>query len=262
MPTWSGILEELVALRQAKDPALFDKVRRKYLAQLHALTGRNVIIYASQWTQGDVPPALTSIVEDDLNGLMEVIHGLSGPNLDLILHSPGGSPSAAEAFVLYLRSNFENVRVVVPQMAMSAATMVACAADVVLMGKHSFLGPTDPQLMMSTPTGRQAVPAQAILDEFEQAVEECQDPKRIGAWLPKLGQYSPGLLVQCKNACELSRILVRQWLAEYMFKDEPDAEAKAESLGHWLASTSSAFMVIPNQVDSSSGLMAVKTPST
>lgn len=234
MPTWSQILKELNQTR-SNGPPPFDDVRRKYLAQLYELTGRNVILYATKWMQGDLPPGFVSIVEEDLCGLMEVIHGLSGPDLDLIIHSPGGSPSAAEAMVTYLRSKFDHIRVVVPHMAMSAATMIACASDEVVMGKHSFLGPTDPQLLLPTGDGIRAVPAEAILEEFELAVKQCQDPKRIGAWLPKLSQYGPGLLVQCKNACELSRLLVEEWLAKYMFKSDKDPSLKANAIGVWLA---------------------------
>jgi hypothetical protein len=234
MPTWSEILEELKPKTKGEPPQ-FDAVRKKYLARVHQLTGRNVILYATKWMQGDAPPGFVSIVEEDLTGLMEVIHGLRGPNLDLILHSPGGSPGAAEALVCYLRSKFEHIRVIVPHMAMSAATMISCAADEIVMGKHSFLGPTDPQLMMPTGEGIRAVPAQAILEEFEQAVQECQDPKRIGAWLPKLSQYGPGLLVQCRNACELSALLVEQWLASYMLKGDPNGAAQAKSIAEWLA---------------------------
>ena len=108
MPTWSGILDELQKSTEATGSPQFDAVRRKYLVEAAAHTCRDVILYASKWTQPDphVTPELVSIVDEDLQGLMEVIHGLKGPNLDLVLHSPGGSPEAAEAFVLYLRSKF------------------------------------------------------------------------------------------------------------------------------------------------------------
>lgn len=236
MPTWGEILKELADPVYQGDEARFDKVRRLYLGRLHQLTGRNVILYATRWLQGSPSAGFVSIVEEDVLGLMEVVHGLSGPNLDLILHSPGGSPSAAEALVLYLRSKFDHIRVVVPHMAMSAATMIACAADAVVMGKHSFLGPTDPQLLLPTREGGiRAVPAQAILEEFDQAIRECQDPKRIGAWIPKLEQFSPGLLVQCRNACALSTLLVEKWLAMYMFKGQPGSARRARLIGSWLA---------------------------
>ena len=106
---------------------------------------------------------------------MEVTHRLEGNSLDLILHSPCGSPEAAEAIISYLRSRFSHIRVIVPQLAMSAATMIACAADEIVLGKHSFLGPIDPQLVIQTPLGARAVPAQAVLDQFDRAKRECRD---------------------------------------------------------------------------------------
>src|SRR5215471_13862037 len=144
MPTWGEILHELQTGQALKAPP-FDAVRRKYLVSLHAHTRRNTILYATKWTQpGMSPPELTSIAEEDVQGLMEVIHGIQGEELDLMLHSPGGSPEAAEAFVSYLRSKFSHIRIIVPHLAMSAATMIACSANSIVMGKHSFLGPIDP----------------------------------------------------------------------------------------------------------------------
>jgi hypothetical protein len=237
MPTWSGILDELARSREGGNPPQFDAVRRKYLAQLWAKTKREVILYATKWTQHDpnVSPELISIVDEDIQGIMEVIHGLKGPDLDLIVHSPGGSLEAVEALVTYLRSKFSNIRVIVPQMAMSAATMLACAADVVVLGKHSFLGPIDPQMIVTTPLGQRMVPMQAILEQFELAKKECTDPAKMGAWLPMLGQFGPDLLVQCQEASVMSRELVCNWLQEYMFKEKKDGKDRAEKIATWLA---------------------------
>jgi len=236
MPTWSGILNELMQSCGEGHGPDFDGIRRKYLVSLYKHTGRNVILYATKWTQPDVIPGpLISIVDEDLQGIMEVIHHLSGPNLDLIMHSPGGSLAAAESFVLYLRSKFKNIRVIVPQLAMSAATMIACAADTIVLGKHSFLGPIDPQVTVSTKLGQRMIPAQAILAQFELAKRECQDPRKLGAWLPMLDQYGPDLLVQCKNASDLSEELVRGWLEHYMFKTDHDRQSKARRIAKWLA---------------------------
>ena len=122
MPIWSEILAELNASAQGRPPD-FDGVRRKYLSRLYAYTGRNVILYASGWLQKEAAsPGAVSIGDEDIQALMEVIQGLQGTALDLILHSPGGSVEAAEAIVSYLRSRFLHIRVIVPQLAMSAAT--------------------------------------------------------------------------------------------------------------------------------------------
>jgi hypothetical protein len=87
MPSWSGVLNELL---EGPQPPQLDAVRRKYLDALHRHTGRTTILYATRFLQAnETPPNLLSIVPEDLQGLMEVIHGTKGPNLDLILHSTG-----------------------------------------------------------------------------------------------------------------------------------------------------------------------------
>ena len=237
MPTWSEILGELGGTAAENQRPDFDGVRRKHLHALHLHTKRQTILYASGWLQKeDAPAALTSIYEEDIHALMEVTAGIPGQELDLILHSPGGSVEAAESIVSYLRSRFSHIRVIIPHLAMSAATMIVCAADEVVMGKHSFLGPTDPQFLLSTPLGIRSVPAQAILDQFEKAKDECADPEKLSAWLPMLTQYGPDLLERSEMALELSKTLVEQWLKAYMFRLSDDSEAKARSVSSWLAS--------------------------
>jgi hypothetical protein len=234
LPIWSEILKELTP-KQNGLPVDFDGVRRKYLLKLHQHTERNVILYASGRLQGEVPPTLVSINDEDIQAFMEVSHGLHGDQLDLILHSPGGYPEAAEAIVAYLRSRFSHIRVIVPQLAMSAATMIACAADEIVLGKHSFLGPTDPQIMLATPLGVRSVPAQSVLDQFDRATKECSDPAKLSAWLPMLSQYGPDLLVQCETALEMSKVLVKSWLESYMFNGMDDRKSRAENVSTWLA---------------------------
>jgi len=236
MPTWGGILTELKQTEEKGVKPPFDTVRRKYLAATYEKTGRNTILYATKWTRaGGTDPELLSITEEDIQGLMEVIHGLKGPNLDLIVHSPGGSPEATEALVSYLRTKFSDIRVVIPQSAMSAATMLACASNRIIMGKHSFISPIDPQLILHTQVGVQAVPAQAILDQFELAKSECEDPKKLGSWLPILSQYGPALLIQCRNALDLSKKLVSEWLETYMFAGRDDAKVASSKIAIKLA---------------------------
>src|SRR3990172_714022 len=192
MPSWGGILREISELLPRDQHAL-DLVRRKYIASQYAHSKRAIILYATKWTEptDNVPAHMVSIADGDIQGLMEVIHGVKETGLDLILHSPGGSLAAADACVQYLRSKFEHIRVFVPQAAMSAATMIACAANEIVMGKHSFLGPIDPQFIMHTSLGARSIPAQAILDQFEIAKKECIDPTKLAVWLPMLQQYGP-----------------------------------------------------------------------
>lgn len=242
MPTWGEILTEInqtaqLLQAQSASPSLsFDIVRRKYLGLVAAHTHRPTIIYATAWLSNPNAPApFVSVADEDMLGFMETIHGLPGPNLDLILHSPGGSGSAAEQIVKYLRTKFDHIRIIVPHMAMSAATMIACAADQIVMGKHSFLGPIDPQFIMQTALGPRSVPAQAILEQFERALRDATDPVKLRVWAPMLAQYGPDLLVTCQNAAKLSEELVSEWLKSYMFRGQADGEAKGKAIARWLS---------------------------
>ncbi|RYJ12757.1 serine protease [Halogeometricum borinquense] len=236
MPHWGGVLDELRKRQQPVEESPHDSLRREYLSDLNEKTDRDVILYSSGWTHMNAQSGQFSISDSDTHGLMQVFYGLDGSELDLILHSPGGTPTAAESLVNYLRSKFDHLRIFVPHAAMSAATMICCAADELVMGRHSSLGPIDPQLTLNTPTGIRSVPAQAILEQFQQAKEEIkQDQDNLAQWTPIIRQYGPGLLVECEQAINLSHELAEQWSREYMFSGDPNAKAKADKLAETLS---------------------------
>jgi len=236
MATWGEILMEIGGEQLRNNPRAFDDVRRKYLKALSELTKRNTIAYATGWTSGGADPSDVIISPDDILGLMEVCAGLEGRSLDLILHSPGGTAEAAEALVSYLRSQFDDIRVIIPHAAMSAATMLACSANRIVMGKHSFIGPIDPQFILQLEIGRQSVAAHAILEQFKMAQDQCtQNPALLASWLPMLKQYGPALIVQCQLATKLSCELVTSWLKQFMFSGQPNADVIAGNLAHALA---------------------------
>ncbi len=66
--------------------------------------------------------------------------------IDLILHTPGGLVLAAEQIALALAEHTGKVTVLVPHYAMSGGTLIALAADEVVMDPHAVLGPVDPQI--------------------------------------------------------------------------------------------------------------------
>src|SRR3972149_115142 len=99
MPTWGQILGEIKTRIQQGDIQAFDSVRNKYLKELSDFTKRNTIIYATRWTGGDAPPNLVSINDEDIHAFMEAIAGLEGSDIDLILHTGGGSAEATDAIV-------------------------------------------------------------------------------------------------------------------------------------------------------------------
>jgi hypothetical protein len=229
MPTWGEILTEVQQLATAGNPSPVDAVRNKYISELAQFTGRNTIVYASKWTSGDVPANLIVITDEDVQAFMQAVHGLQGNSLDLMLHSSGGSAEATDAIVSYLRAKFDDIRVIIPQGAMSAGTMLACAADRILMAKHSSIGPIDPQMILQTGIGIRAFAAHAVLEQFEMAQKDCRDnPKNLSSWLPMLSQYGPALLIECKNQIDFGRQLVESWLRTYMFRTDAASMKPAE----------------------------------
>ena len=200
MPNWSEILNSIEALRQqgiATANQAVDLTRRGYLQQLHNYRQRNIIAYYSGWLS---KPGLleTEINDEDKNGFLAAVHRLDrNLGLDLILHTPGGSLAATESIVDYLRKMFgRDIVAVVPQMAMSAGTMLACSCAEIFMAKHSNLGPIDPHL--------RGIPAYGVVDEFKRAFREIKkDKTKIQVWGPILSQYRPTFLRQCENAANV-----------------------------------------------------------
>ena len=154
MPNWNEVLSEIIQETKKHKNAAADIVRRRYLEKLFNHTKRNVIAYYSGFLS---KPGiqLLDINDEDMNGFMMAVHKMDRSlGLDLILHTPGGSIASTETIVRYLHQMFgSNVRVIVPQIAMSAGTMIACCSREILMGKHSSLGPIDPQLNGSSSSG-------------------------------------------------------------------------------------------------------------
>ena len=206
-----------------------DWIRRDYLRALQEETDSDIVLYASDFR---VSTPDISINNNDVQGFMSALHGLKGDKLDLILHSPGGSVNSAEQIVQYLRGKYNYIRAIIPQNAMSAATMIACASDEIIMGKASALGPTDPQVYL----GGSFVAAQSILNEFEQGKREVQEnPGVIPIWMPRIANWPPGLLDECNKALMLSRELVGKWLEKYMFREEGNAGEKAKKIANYLS---------------------------
>jgi ATP-dependent protease ClpP protease subunit len=212
-----------------KAGSTYDIIRRHHLAQLHQKTGRNVIIYYSGWLQ---KPFLFNqanfrldINDSDKDGFMAVIHGMDrARGLDLFLHTPGGETAATESIVDYLRAMFGNdIRAVIPQLAMSAGTMIACACNKIIMGKHSSLGPIDPQLG--------GIAAHGIIEEFKRAKREiARDASRIPVWQPIIAKYQPTLIGECEKAIKWSQEMVEEWLISGMFEGKKGAKRRATKI--------------------------------
>lgn len=227
MPNWNQVLNEITQQQQKSNRqsiGTLDFVRRKYLKQLHKYVNRNIICYYSGFLS---KPANFGIElnDEDKNGFMMAIHKLDRRiGLDLFLHTPGGSIASAETIVDYLKKMFgKDIRAVVPQIAMSAGTMIACSCRSILMSNHSNLGPIDPQL--------RGVAALGVKEEFQRAIKEITDnPAHVHVWQFIISQYTPTFLGECENAVERAKQFVRSQLEQNMLEQHPNRMAIAEQI--------------------------------
>lgn len=229
MGTWQEVIQEIQTA-----PNQFDSVRTRYLADLSEYRGRNVIAYYSSFLHKN---QLDSSINDlDTQSFMATIHGMDrNKGLDLILHTPGGGIAATEALVTYLLEMFSgDIEVFVPQIAMSAGTMIACSSRRIHLGKHSSLGPIDPQL--------NGVAAKGVIEEFDRAKREiAEDQGSYLVWKALLEKYPPSFIDACQKAIEWSELTTAKWLSEGMFRDHKNRESQADHTVVFLSSRNTHF---------------------
>jgi len=213
MANWNNIQKDI-----ASKGSTFDIIRRECLQELHNHTKRNIIIYYSGWLQKNIPGLMRELALNDMdkNGFMTAINGLDvSKKLDLVLHTLGGEVAATESIIDYLKSKFSNIRVIIPQLAMSGGTMIACSANQIVMGKHSSLGPVDPQIG--------GIAAHGVIEEFALAHKEIkEDQSKLAVWQFILSKYHPTFLGECMKAVAWSEKILVDNLKDRMFKEDKD----------------------------------------
>ncbi|NPV57007.1 MAG: hypothetical protein HPY76_10120 [Anaerolineae bacterium] len=133
--------------------------------------------------------------------------------IDLILHTPGGLVLATEQIASALSRHPAKVTVFVPHYAMSGGTMLALAADEIMMDENAVLGPVDPQIGQ--------YPAVSILNVLDEKSKDKMDDETL-----ILADISRKALRQVKEA--ITRLACCQYTPE-------EAEKLAEALasGRW-----------------------------
>ncbi len=156
-------------------------------------------------------PLLRYIDIEDSEQVLRAIR-MTDPDIpiDLILHTPGGLVLAAEQIANALCCREAEVRVIVPHYAMSGGTLIALAADRILMDEHAVLGPVDPQV--------QDMPVASVLKAVSQKdVNEVDDETLV---LADVG----------RKAMDQVKATVVRILSDRM------SDEAAEELAHTLAS--------------------------
>lgn len=204
MANWSEILDDVNTYQDSI--GRLNAIRQEKLEKISSLTGRNVISYYSGWLKNPEAPNI-QINDNDINALMNAVYKLDlSKGLDIILHTPGGDIAATESIVNYLQSVFSNnIRAIIPQLSMSAGTMIALSCNSIIMGKQSSLGPIDPQFG--------GIACQGILDEYQRAITAISaNPNALGLWQTIISKYHPTLIGDCENAVKWSKELASKWL--------------------------------------------------
>lgn len=204
-PTRTSMFEALHAAR-------YD--RQKTVREIDKDTGRQLICYISG--------RHTHMHRDDIVFFADLLERIpTGSKIDMLLHTPGGDMDVAEKIVSMVRAKAESAdfRVIVPDFAKSAGTLITIGADVVLMSNTSELGPIDPQISVTDGRGgRESHSVQALLDAYESYSEALRaDPGDFAARL-MIDKLDPGTIKLCEAAKERARQLAEKHLNRGMLQ--------------------------------------------
>jgi serine dehydrogenase proteinase len=189
--------------------------RQDLIGQVQQHTGRKLISYVSEQT----------LTVDDVVPLMDLLHRVPvGSSIDFLLHTQGGDIDAADKIVRILQRRVGSdgeLRVVVPDYAKSAGTLIAIGAHWIVMSDSSELGPIDPQIYIRDSW----CPAHTYVDGYKLLVDKIDDPasyedgKRTDAERLLLAKCDPPMLDQCQQALKRSRQLAESILRRGMLRD-------------------------------------------
>jgi len=202
-------------------------VHQELIESIEEKTQRNLICYASNF-----PHPAGAIMEEDDEIIENVLKSIDltkyDGQLDFMIHSRGGSPTAADKIIQTCRSYSTSFRVIVPKTAMSAATLVAMGSDSVLMSESSELGPIDPQMIYVTQTEKIIRPASAFVNAYLDLINAAQDAmlgkRPPHPYLELLRRIDPTWIQICLKARVLSRTIATEYLKKFMLRSKSDEE--------------------------------------
>lgn len=134
--------------------------------------------------------------------------------ITVLLRTGGGSAETTERMVSVLRKHYDHVNFVVPDVAMSAGTILCMSGDRIYMDYASTLGPIDPQV--PTPDTGDYVPALGYLDKVNEITNKGQLAPADVVMLKSLDLAKLALFEQARD---LSIDLLKKWLVEYKFRN-------------------------------------------
>jgi len=168
----------------------------------------------------------------DINDSEDVLRAIQMTDedvpLDLVLHTPGGLVLAALQIAKAVREHKAKVTVFVPHYAMSGGTLIALAADEIVMCKHSVLGPIDPQLGQSPAASLIKVTEEKPVGRIDDQTLVLADVGRKA--IAQVKQAASELLER-RLPAEQARTLPEKLTAGTWTHDYPIWASNAKSLG-------------------------------
>lgn len=171
------ILLLLVLLQPVLMRRFHEAMRQRKIAEIERERGSRVILMVHRQESMSLLgfPLMRFI---DIHDSEQVLRAIQMTDdevpLDIVLHTPGGIVLAATQIARAIKRHPARVTVFVPHMAMSGGTLIAIAADEIVMCEHSVLGPMDPQI------GQQ--PAASIIKAAQaKPVAEVDDATLVNA---------------------------------------------------------------------------------
>jgi ClpP class serine protease len=213
---WIWVVFALLALQPMLRQRLLESMRARLIARVEQQRGSRVIslVHRQETMSFLGVPVFRYIDVDDSEQVLRAIHLTdSALPIDLVLHTPGGLALASTQIARALAGHAGKVSVFVPHYAMSGGTLIALAADEIVMSEHAVLGPVDPQVG--------GVPAASILRAVERKpIAEVDDETLI-------------LADQGEMALTQLRHTIRELVAERLPEHAAEALASELSEGRW-----------------------------
>ncbi len=221
-----GVFHEYIVRNLTPDQ--MEKERAKALREIGRLLNCEVFTYAARISPVLAPVRLpVSVLPEDILPFIDLIEGLSGDRIAVILETPGGSGEVGRDMVEILHEKFGHVMFIVPGMAKSTGTIMVLGGHEFFMGPGSALGPIDAQLQQDGKT----YSADALIEGLNRIKEEVEKTGKLNsAYIPVLQRLSPGEIEHAHNALEFARATVTDWLIRYKFGKWETRETSGEQV--------------------------------
>jgi hypothetical protein len=200
--------------------------RQDLIKEIQKQTGRKLICYVA----GQQAP----VSRDDTIAFVDLLHNItSQDDLDILLHTGGGDTDAADKLVSMARAKIgtKKLRVVVPDYAKSAGTMMILGTDAVVMSDSSELGPIDPQIVRTDHNGnRIRHSVHNYVDAYNEHKEVlAKEPSNVAARL-MLNQLSPETVKLFQAVLARARDQAEVMLRRGMFRESGNWSATVTEL--------------------------------